>query len=203
MARLANELSRRNKPDEAKKLIDAALAKEKGHPLASVVKARMMTREKDEAGARTVLQDAEKQNPNDPRVLLALGKLLIEAKELDKAAALFEKGRKAAPLDGDWLEQLARIYATTDQKPELASVLSEIAAKDPDDLAVRLKLARTHAESGKHAEAERAASDALYIDVKHEGARGLLLDALKAQKKDEEARKIAKRFVATPGEPRP
>jgi tetratricopeptide (TPR) repeat protein len=201
-ARLANELSRRNKPAEAKKLVDAALAREKGHALASVVKARMLARDKDEAGARSVLEEAAKENPDDPRVLLALGKLLVDLKDLDAAAALFERGRKLAPLDGDWLDQLARIYAATDMKSELASVLGEIAAKDPDDLPVRLKLARAHAELGQHAAAEKAARDALFIDVNHEGARGLYLDALKAQKRDADAKRIAERF-AQKGGPRP
>ena len=194
MARLANEHLRRNKADEAKKLVDAALAKEKGHPLASVVKARMLQRNKDEAGARAALEVAEAENPNDPRVLMALGKLLTDAKEFAKAAAAFEKGRKAAPLDGDWLDQLARLYTTLDKKAELASVLGEIAAKDADDLPARLKLARTFTEMAMPADAEKAARDALFIDVKHEEARHILLAALKAQQKDDEAKRIAERF---------
>ena len=44
-----------------------------------------------------------------------------------------------------------------------------------------------HGAAGRDDEAgvgEKTARDALFIDVNHEAARGLLLDALKAQKKD-------------------
>ena len=193
MARLAAEYVRRNKPADAKKLAEAALTREKGHPLASVVKARLLTRDKDEAGALKVLEEAAKENPDDSRVLLALGKAYIEGKDLAKAAEAFERGRKAAPLDGDWLTELARLYATLKKDAELIAVLQEMARRDPDDLPARVKLARLLLKS-KPAEAERFARDALFIDVMNEDARELLLEALKAQKKDAEAERIAKRF---------
>ena len=193
-ARLASEYLRRNKPADATKLADAALAKEKGHPLASVVKARLLRKEKKDAEARTVLEQAEIENPDDPRVLLALGRAFLDAKEIDEAAKRFERGRKLAPLDGDWLTDLARIYNTNGKDAELVSVLSEMAARDPDDIAVRLKLSKLAATAGKHAEAERFARAVLFIDVMNENARGQLIAALKAQKKDAEAERIGKRF---------
>ena len=140
-----------------------------------------------------VLVEASKENPDDSRVLLALGKAYIEGKELAKAAEAFERGRKAAPLDGDWLTELARLYATLKKDAELIAVLQEMARRDPDDLPARVKLARLLLKS-KPAEAERFARDALFIDVMNEDARELLLEALKAQKKDAEAERIAKRF---------
>lgn len=193
MARLAAEYVRRNKPMDAKKLVDAALAKEKGHALASVVKARLLARDKDEAGALKVLEEAAAENPDDSRVLLALGKAYLESGQAEKAATPFERGRKLAPLDGDWLTELARIYASLKKDTELRSVLFEMAGRDPDDLSVRVKLARMSLKD-KPADAERFARDALFIDVMHEEARDLLLEALRKQKKDAEATKIAKRY---------
>jgi tetratricopeptide (TPR) repeat protein len=193
MARLAAEYVRRNKPAEARKLADAALAKEKGHPLASVVKARMLSRDKDDAAALALLEEAAKENPDDPRVLAALGKAYLEAKELAKAADAFERGRKAAPLEADWLTELARIYAALKKDAELITVLQEIASRDPDDLAVRVRLTRLYLKS-QPASAERYAKESLYIDVMNEEARELLLESLRAQMKDAEAEKIAKRF---------
>jgi len=194
-ARLAEQLVRRNKASEARKLVDAVLAREKGHPLASVVKARLLARAGDADAAKAALEEAEKANPDDPRVLLALGRMYVEAKNLDRAAALYERGRKVAPADGDWHTELARIYAETGQKDELAAVLTEMVGRDADELTGRLRLAKVLAESGKHAESEKAAREALFIDVQNEEARGLLLDALKAQKKDAEVEKIQKRFA--------
>jgi uncharacterized protein HemY len=194
LARLAGEYVRRNKSADARKLVDAALAKEKGHALASVVKARLLSRDKDDAGARAVLEEAAKENPDDARVLLALGRAYIEAKDLEKAAPLFERGRKAAPLDADWLTELARIYTALDKKMELRAVLTEVAARDADDVSTRVKLARLCLAAKRPADAERFALDTLHIDVMNGDARGLLVEALKAQKKDAEAATIIKRF---------
>lgn len=193
MAKLAAEYVRRNRPIDAKKLADAALEKQKGHALASVVKARLLSRDKDEAGALKLLEEAVKENPDDPRVLLALGKAYIEGKEPAKAAVLFEHGRKVAPLDGDWLTELARIYSSLKRNEELISVLQEMSGRDPDDLAARLRLARLHMKA-KPAEAERFAREALYIEVMNEEARELLLESLRSQKKDAQAEKISRRF---------
>lgn len=193
MARLAAEYARRNKPAEAKALADAALAREKGHPGASVVKARLLDRDKDAAGARAVLEEAASENPDDPRVLLALGRQLTAAKELEAAAAAFERGRKAAPHDADWLPELARLYNTLDRPAELAGVLREIAARDPDDRPSRVKLARLLLPD-RPAEAERVAWEALRLDLGDPDARAVLLDALKAQGKDAAADRVAKRF---------
>jgi tetratricopeptide (TPR) repeat protein len=193
-ARLAEQWVRRGKVAEARKLVDAVLAKDKGHPLACVVKARLLSRGSENDAAKALLEEAAKVNPDDPRVLLALGKIHIEAKELDKAAALYERGRKAAPADGDWLTELARIYADLGKKDELASVLTEMVRRDADELTGRVRLARVYLDSGKPADAERVAREALFIDVQNQEARGLLLDALKAQKKDAEVERIQKRF---------
>ncbi|HEY2911688.1 MAG TPA: tetratricopeptide repeat protein, partial [Gemmataceae bacterium] len=193
MARLAGEYIRRNKLAEAKKLAEAALKQEKGHPLASIALARLLIRDKDAAGALKLLEESAKENPDDPRLLLALGKLYIDKKELAKAAEMYERGRKTAPLDGDWLVDLVRIYTSLKRDAELVAVLREVVGRDPDDLPARVKLARLLLKE-KPTEAEHFARDALYIDVMSEPARGLLLDALRAQKKDAEADRIAKRF---------
>ena len=50
MGRLAGQYLQRNKPMDALKLADAALTREKGHPAASIVKATLLKRDKDEAG---------------------------------------------------------------------------------------------------------------------------------------------------------
>ncbi|MFO0800778.1 MAG: tetratricopeptide repeat protein [Gemmataceae bacterium] len=190
MARLAGEYARRNKAADAKRLIDAALAAEPGHPLASVLKARML----DAAAGRAVLEAAAKENPDDSRVLLALGRALTAAKEYDAAAAVFERGRKASPEGSDWLPELARLYTVLKKADPLADVLAEMTARDPDDLPARLRLARLRLDGGNPGAAERAAREALRLDLAHEEARALLLAALRAQKKDAEADRIARRY---------
>ncbi len=193
-ARLAGEYLRRDKPDDAKKLADAVRAKEKGHPVASIVAARLLRRAKDTDGAKTVLEEAATANPEDGRVLLELGKLHVELKDYDKAAAAFESGRKVASGEADWLDQLARVYDVAKKNDQLAGVLADMTVVNPDDLALHLRLAKLHANANRPADAERVARRALHIDVLNAEAKDVLFAALAAQKKDADVEAIRKRF---------
>ncbi len=193
-ARYAGALVPRGMTDEAKKLAGVVLAKEKGHPLASIVSARLLRRAKDDAGAKTVLEEAVAANPDDGRVLFELGRLYLDLKDIDKATATFEHGRKVAPGDADWPDALARVYSAANKPELLAGVLAEQALASPDDLALHLRLAKLHTNAGKHADAERVARAALYIDLTSAEAKELLLGALASQKKDKEIEVIRKRF---------
>jgi cellulose synthase operon protein C len=193
-ARLAGAQLARGKLEEAKKLADAVRAKEKGHPFASIVSARLLRRAKDDDGAKTVLEEAAGANPDDGRVLLELGKLYSDLKDYDKAAATFEKGRKVAPGDADWLDQLAKVHGVANKPEQLAVVLQQQLLVTPDDFALHIRLAKLHTNAGKHAEAERVARAALYIDLQNAEAKELLLTALAAQKKDKEVEAIRKRY---------
>ena len=193
-ARLAGEHLRRDKLDDAKKLADAVRAKEKGHPVAAIVTARMLRRAKNDADAKTVLEEAATANPEDGRVLLDLGKLYFDMKDYDKAVTTFESGRKSTPGEADWLEQLAKVYDTAKKSDLLAQVLSDMTVVNPDDLALHLRLAKLHLNADRPADAERVARRTLYIDVLNAEAKDLLFAALAAQKKDKEIESLKKRF---------
>jgi thioredoxin-like negative regulator of GroEL len=195
-ARLADQLYRRNKASEARKLVDAVLEKRKGHALASIVKARLLSRAGDDGAGKAVLADALKANPDDPRLLLARARLCTDTKDYAGAAAALEHGRKVAPLDGDWLEQLSRLYKMTGDTDKRISVLRVLTAQDPDELEGRIQLARVSLEAGRAADAERFAKDALQIDVNRAEAQKVLLEALKGQNKTAEVEKLMKRFAA-------
>jgi tetratricopeptide (TPR) repeat protein len=193
-ARLADQLLRRNRPADARKLADAALEKKPGHPLGSIVMARLLVRAGDDNTATVVLEEALKVNPDDPRLLMTLSRIYTEAKDYLAAARVLEHGRKVCPLDGDWLEQLARLYRMMDESEKLISVLQELVIQDPDELDGRVRLARVSLEAGKPEDAERYARDALQIDVHNEEARKALVEALKGQSKTAEVEKYLKRF---------
>jgi cytochrome c-type biogenesis protein CcmH/NrfG len=194
-ARLADGYFRRNMPGDAKKLADAVLEKESAHPVAAVVKAKLLKRGGEDDEAKAVLEKALKAKPEDPRLLATVGRLHLEQKEYKEAAELFEKGRKVAPDAADWLEQLARIYKETKEGDKLAAVLGELVAQDPDELDGRVRLAKSNLELGRFAEAEAFARDALMIDVANADAKDALVEALRKQKKDAEADKIEKRYA--------
>lgn len=193
-ARLAEKYALAGKTREASQLVDGVLAEQPRHPRAVSVKARLLSREKKDDLARQLLEGALLESPDDPRLLLALGKLYNSAREWDKAARVFERGRKIAPLEANWLEILAPIYAETKQKTPLIDVLTDLAMQDPDNLSARFKLAELHHEASDFALAERWSREVLFIDVFHQQARSILLNALRQQGKDAEANRLSKRF---------
>lgn len=195
-AKLAAEYIRRNKAADAKKLVDGVLEKESGHVAASLVKARLLQRDKDAAGAKAVLESSAKANPDDVRVWTALARLCLELNDQEKAAEAFETVRKLAPPDAEVLDSLAKIYTAKNVPEKLVPVLAEIAGRMPDNAAVRLQLAKVHAGVGTQAKAEYWAREALFADVNNGEARELLVAALRAQKKEDEAAKIEKRYGA-------
>jgi predicted Zn-dependent protease len=193
-ARLADAHLRRNNVSDARKLADAVLAKQPAHPTAAVVKAKLLSRAGDEDAAKAVLAAALKAKPDDPKLLVAVGRVHLEKKEFAEAAKLFEKGREVAPDHADWTEQLVRIYKELKDNDKLLPLLAELVSHDPDELDGRVRLARMSLEAGKFAEAEAFARDALMIDVANTDAKDTYLTALRKQKKDELADKIEKRY---------
>jgi tetratricopeptide (TPR) repeat protein len=123
-------------------------------------------------------------------VLRALGKIYYEEKEFDKAAEMFEMGRKAEPYESEWMARLVQAYAQANKKDKLIAALEDLVPTDADDFDNRLRLAKLLAEERKWPEAERYARQALEIDVRSEEAREVLLKALEAQKKGDEAQKL-------------
>jgi cellulose synthase operon protein C len=193
-ARLADQYSRRRKSADARKLVEQVLKKEPGHPLASIVKARLLTAAGDEDGSKGAIEAAVKANPDDPRLLAALGRMAMETKDWMQAAEILERGRKLAPVDGDWLPLLIEVYTTVEDGEKLTDVLKEQVGNDPDDLKSRIKLATLLCRAKKFGEAEEVARDATRIDVTDAEAQKALLEALEGQNKTKEAEELKKRF---------
>ena len=194
-ARLADQYARRKKAADARKLAEAVLEKQPGHPLASLVKARLLSQAGDDEASLKLMETAAKLNPDDTRLTLALGRTAMEAKDWKKASEQLERGRKMAPLDGDWLPLLIEIYTKTEDTDKLTDVLREQVGNDPDDLKSRIKLAQVLAAGKKFAEAEAVARDAILIDVTDEQAQKSLLAALEGLKKMDEVKALQQRFA--------
>jgi tetratricopeptide (TPR) repeat protein len=180
-------VGRNNK--EARQLAEQVLAAKKDHPKAEYVMAELARIAGDEKQERSRLEGIA-DKASEPRVLRALGKIYYEEKEFDKAAEMFELGRKAEPFESEWLSRLVQAYAQQGNKAKLIAVLKDLVPTDADDFDQRLRLAKLLSEEGKPAEAETYARQALEIDVRSEEARDVLLKALEAQKKDAEAQKL-------------
>ncbi len=190
---VAAELALRNLESDrvkARELAEAVLEKKPNDPKASYVLARLAELGGDVKQKRKLLEAALNRDAPDVRVLQALGKMYYDAKEFDKAAEIFELGRKAEPGEPDWLQGLVRVYTQAGDKAKLIGVLKELVPTDADDFKDRLKLAQLLLDAKQPAEAERYAKEALEIDLRNADARTALFQALKAQNKEAEADRL-------------
>jgi len=189
-ARMAEQYLIRRDKKEARRLAEAALAKNSTHPRACYVKARLLIDAGDDDQARTLLESALNLQSPDPKVLLALGKMYYESRDFGKAANLYERAHHFQPHEAKWLSELLRVYAQAGNKEKQIDVLKKLVPTDADDLDMRKRLGRMLLEVQKYAEAERYAKEALEIDVRDVEARELLLKSLTAQKKSKEADRV-------------
>jgi tetratricopeptide (TPR) repeat protein len=194
-ARLAEQHLRRRERAEARQLADAVLAKQKNHPLASWVKASLLQAAGEENEALALLEAAVDERAPEPHVVGELAKMYFNAKDPVKAAHFYELGCRAEPYEKKWLEGLARVYAEAGQHDKQIGVLKDLVPLDADDLDNRRRLAQLLIESGQDALAEQYARQALEIDVLDQSAQDVLIRALVAQKKEDEARRLRQLFT--------
>jgi cellulose synthase operon protein C len=172
---------------QARKIAEDVLDRQKKQPKALYVLARLERLAGNVKRERTLLEEALNKDDPDPQILLALGKIYYDARELDQAAEMFQLGRQVEPFNPDWLKELARVHAQKDDKAKLIAVLKDLVPTDADELEQRLRLARLLLESGDSAEAEKYARQAMEIDVRNKEGQELLFKSLEAQKKNAEA----------------
>jgi tetratricopeptide (TPR) repeat protein len=164
-ARLAYEYFARRDLKAARPFADKALKLRPHHPLASYVKARLFVTIGDSSTALDVLRPAlDEERPNE-RVLDLLAELEMKEGNLDEAERLYELARKDDPYHSKWIAGLARVHMRRDDREALLGDLAMLAANDSDDLAVRQTLAQYHLEDERFDQAERWATECLYIQV--------------------------------------
>jgi uncharacterized protein HemY len=191
-ARLAEQYWKRRRARDARDLVDRVLKDQPKHGLALFVKAQLLLAAGEDESAQKMLEEAATLDPPEPKVLKALGKLYYDAAEWAKAEACYERGRRAQPFETGWLEDLARVAKQTGDTAKRIAVLSELAPTDADELDQRRELAELISATGRWADVERWAKEALEIDVHDTKARELYLRALTEQGKAEAAERARK-----------
>src|SRR5262249_14680751 len=131
-AKLAERLVARE-PGQARKLAEAVLEKQKAHPLASVVLAKLDAKAGRTDEAIKALESALKKDDPNTDILLALGRMYAEADKNEKAIEMFELGRKTDPYDSTWLEELAKAVKKGDDRAKRIAILTDLVATDADD----------------------------------------------------------------------
>ncbi len=185
-SRLAMSLLNQGETKKAKSLADAVRQKEPKQPLASYVEARLALVAGEKAKAIEILKNALDQNAPQENVLALLAGL---ESEIDSPAAeeLYRLGARKFPQDDQWSKALARIYLQRGEDDKLVDVLGGLADRDPDNIAMRKKLAQL-ALKAKHFDlAEHWATEALYIDVQDVETHRMLAESLVGRKEYESA----------------
>ena len=131
---------------------------------------------------------------NDTKPLKLLALLQYNAKNYLQAARTCEKARKIDPNDPALIKELMKIHIKTEDKEKLLEIFEEIARIDPDDLLPRKTLAKRADEMGNHKDAEKYARMSLEIDATDRECQRILVSALTALNRAEEADRLKKIF---------
>lgn len=186
-AKLAAAYVAQEKYPEARKLIDAVLAKSPKHQQANYVRARLHLVVGEDAEATKRLEDSLDRTQPDAAALALLASLKFKSGDTAAAEELYALGHEKFPHDEKWGKALAKIYLVTKNEPKLESALELLADADYDDLVVRKKLAQMALARGDTAQAIRWATEAIHCDVLDATAHRTLAAALEQAKKPAEA----------------
>jgi tetratricopeptide (TPR) repeat protein len=178
----------------ARELAEAVRAKKMNQPVACLVLATLERKAGNTTKERELLEAGLDRDRPDTRLLLELGKSYYNGKEYAKAAELLELGRKLEPSTRKWLLNLSAVYNQTGEKEKLISVLKELAPTDANNFDLRMELVELLLSTGKPADAEIYARQAVQINIRDAKAREVLLKSLTEQKKDAEADRLRKMF---------
>ena len=144
--------------------------------------------------AISLLDSVANDDLKDTKPLKLYAKLQFDGKKYAQAATTCERGRKIDPNDTTWIKLLGVIYVQTKQKDKLIEIAEEVTKMDVDDIGPRKMLARHYLDLGKHAEAERFARMGLEIDVLDRECQQIILEALPALNRQDEADRLRKIF---------
>jgi tetratricopeptide (TPR) repeat protein len=189
-------------PWRARSSAEKALAIDPKQQVAAFVVAKVALREGNPDRAFEVLEDAFDAKRADPEALTLLAGLTLQNKAYARAETLITIGVERFPGFADWEAGLVQIYRAAGRQEDLIRVLTRRAGRDPDDLAMRMELARLTLERKQYEAAAGWASEAIDIDVTAPDAHAMLAQALAETGKPERAvEEYEAALLSDPGKP--
>lgn len=180
-ARLAEAYLAQKAYASARRLAETAFEQQPRHQRAAYVLARLHLLVGDTQRALQTAQQALDLRQPDSPLLRLVAALHYQAKNLPRAAELYELGARHFPADPLWQRGRAKVYLQTRQNDRLADALQRLADFDVDDALVRKKLAQLALADNNYPQAQRWAQDALHIDVRDPDSHRLLAESLTRQ----------------------
>jgi arylsulfatase A-like enzyme/predicted Zn-dependent protease len=166
---LTETLIAEGKLDEARRSIDAVLAREPRHPEALAAKGHLLIRENRAAEAVVVLEQAAAGT--DPEPFIELAETALAAGDRAKARAAIDDAMRRSPAHPWALAVAGRLLAADGQRAAALDYLHRAAAAGPRRPAVWRSLAAGFESVGDSAEAARCRQRAAEIGRAHETAR--------------------------------
>ena len=154
-AKLAEQYVKREKFEEAKKLIDDVWEKKPGHPTAAIVRARLMNNDGDTGGAIASLERGLKESPEDERLKAAVIVLYRKANDDAKLAPYLEEIVSYDPDDLDSRLRLAKLRAADGKHAEAEAFARDALFIDVLNSEARKLLLDALKAQGKDAEAAK------------------------------------------------
>ena len=183
-ARMAYEHYARRDLKEARPYADKALKLQPKHPLASYVKARLLTTIGDEDAALDSCGRSLIAKSPIERVIQATRVTRDETGQTSSRGRVSTiSGQRDDPYHTKWIANLARVHLRQKDNAKFLTDMAMIADNDADDLDVRKVLAEKHLAAGEPEKSEKWATECLYIDVYDAENHVLLADAFSALKK--------------------
>lgn len=174
VAQLAYQKFQQKAYPEAGQKARQVLEKTPGHPLATVVEARLAMLIGDTKKAQALLEAVHDKAAPHGRVTALLAEIYLQQKQLDEAAELYRQMKARDPHDPVWTQALARIYFLQGDQAKLAPILAEMALADADNFVVRKKLAEMAVQAADHPATIRWGHEALHVNVLDSEVHGWL-----------------------------
>ncbi|HEY6194183.1 MAG TPA: tetratricopeptide repeat protein [Candidatus Eisenbacteria bacterium] len=165
-------------PWRARTSAEKALAIDPRQQLAAFVVARVHLLQGEQEQALAVLRGAFDPQHPDPEALALFAQLSLQSRAYAEAESLVAIGLARFPLAADWEAALIPIYRESARPDKLGELLARRAERDPDDLGMRMELARLALEQHRFEAAARWATEAIRIDVTQPEAHAMLARAL-------------------------
>ncbi|MCU0880908.1 MAG: tetratricopeptide repeat protein, partial [Pirellulaceae bacterium] len=145
-------LDRDDKP-QARSLAIRARELDPKQPDAAYVLARLLVSIGDTAGAMALLEPVlDREQPHE-EMLALMAAFKLQAKDVQAAESLYALGEAKLPHSDRWTKGLAKIYLQSGDGKRLRPVLKRWLAGEPDNLALRRKLAELALAAKDYAEA--------------------------------------------------
>ncbi len=142
------------------------------------------------------LEERVRRNPENSKVLFAIGRVHLQAKRLEQARSVLEKAAELNPAMPEAWNELGGVESEAGNYGEALRLYQKALALRPDSGYALLNVAQTQSKLGNTAESERVYRELLALEPKNADAANGLGLLLAKQNRNDEARKLFEQAIS-------